>query len=96
MRVPGPTQYLGSHLWHDEAAPSRIRHYYRLTAPLATPDRWEHVVSAGEDDAGMLFRLSFRPLTDPGLTPGFGWDGEIEKVRAAVLADTSRCTGSEP
>ncbi|CAM3272889.1 NUDIX domain-containing protein [Occultella aeris] len=52
LRVPGPAQYLSSQRWHDEAAPSRIRHYYRLTAPLETPDRWEHVVSAGEEDSG--------------------------------------------
>lgn len=74
LRVAGPAVHLVSHFWTTEEAPSRIRHYYWLTAPLDTPDSWLHVVSAGEEDVGMLFRLSFRPLRMPGLTPGYGWE----------------------
>lgn len=74
LRAVSDAVHLASHWWTSEQAPSRIRHYYWLTAPPDSPDSWLHVVSAGEDDAGMLFRLSFRPLLDLGLTPGYGWE----------------------
>ncbi len=74
LRVTGPATHLVSHYWTTDEAPSRIRHYYWLTAPLDAPDSWLHVVSAGKEDVGILFRLSFRPLRDPKLTPGYGWE----------------------
>ncbi len=77
LRVTDPAVHLVSHYWTTDDAPSRIRHYYWLTAPLDTPDSWLHVVSAGEEDVGMLFHLSFRPLWDPKLTPGYGWESGL-------------------
>ena len=74
LHLSGDAVHLASHLWTNEEAPSRIRHYYWLTAPFDTPDSWSHLVSAGEEDVGMVFRLSFRPRQDPGLTPGYGWE----------------------
>lgn len=68
-----PPIYLQSCWWPHSDAPSRIRHYYWVEAPAEAPTTWSHVVSAGEDDAGMTFRLSFRPLAQTDLTPGYGW-----------------------
>lgn len=82
LRVASPAVYLESHVWTSEA-PSRVRHYYWLTAPPATPGAWAHVVSAGKGDAGFLFRLSFRPLGDTGLTPGYGWECALGRLSAA-------------
>lgn len=81
--VVSPAVYLDSHVWNGEA-PSRVRHYYWLTAPPDTPDAWSHVVSAGEGDAGMLFMLSFRPLRDPGLTAGYGWECALGRLSAVL------------
>lgn len=57
LRLAGPAVHLDSHFSTNEGAPSRIRHYYWLTASPATPDAWSHVVSAGDEDEGMLFLL---------------------------------------
>lgn len=84
VRVPGPAVHLESHFWTNESAPSRIRHYYWLTAPPGVPDVWSHIVSAGEQDAGLEFRLSFRPLADPRLTPGYGWECALDRLAAAL------------
>lgn len=80
LRLAGAAVHLGSHFWTKEDAPSRIRHYYWMTAPLDTPDSWFHVVSAGQDDQGMLFRLTFSPRLDPGLTPGRGWESGLASL----------------
>lgn len=88
LQVTSPAVYLESHVWTGEA-PSRIRHYYWLTAPPTTPSAWSHVVSAGDSDAGMLFKLSFRPLHDPGLTPGYGWECALGRL-STVLQQTGR------
>jgi 8-oxo-dGTP pyrophosphatase MutT (NUDIX family) len=72
--------HLASHWWPTDDAPSRIRHYYWVAAPDETPLSWSHVVSAGEGDKGMTFLLSFRPLTDHGLTPGYGWDAALPNL----------------
>jgi 8-oxo-dGTP diphosphatase len=84
LRLAGPAVHLDSHFWTNEAAPSRIRHYYWLTASPATPDAWSHVVSAGDEDEGMLFLLSFRPLRDPGLTPGYGWECALDRLSTVL------------
>lgn len=70
--------HLESHYWTTDEAPSRIRHYYWLSAPPDSPDAWSHQVSAGEEDQGMTFHLSFRALPDPGLTPGYGWEAALD------------------
>lgn len=78
------TVHLESHRWLTDDAPSRIRHYFWVVAPAGTPDAWWHEVSAGEDDQGMLFRLSFRPLHDHGLTPGYGWEAALAPLRSRL------------
>lgn len=83
LLLDGPAVYLESHVWATDA-PSRVRHYYWLQAPSTTPDAWSHVVSAGEEDAGMLFRLTFRPRHDPGLTPGYGWESGLRGLAALI------------
>lgn len=75
--------YLGSFEWPDEA-PSRIRHCYWLQAPLGTPDRWEHRVSAGDEDKGMIFRYAFAPRSEPGLLLGFGFESGLDDLDRAV------------
>ena len=75
--------YLASHVL-TRAAPSRVRHYYWMTAPPATPGSWSHVVSAGDEDAGMLFLLTFRPLHNPGLTPHYGWESALGRLSTAM------------
>lgn len=74
--------YLGSMEWLAEA-PSRIRHFYWLRAPLDTPDHWQHQVSAGDQDQGMIFRYHFAPRSNPGLLPGYGFEsglGDLERM----------------
>lgn len=79
-----PPVYLQSRWWPDSNAPSRIRHYYWIEAPAETPTTWSHVVSAGADDAGMTFRLSFRPLAQTNLTPGYGWADALPCLSAIM------------
>lgn len=79
-----PAIYLESHLWTTADAPSRIRHYYWVNVPTETPHAWSHVVSAGEMDQGMTFHLSFRPLTDPRLTHGYGWEAALTRLSAIL------------
>lgn len=76
--------YLGSFEWSDEA-PSRIRHCYWLQTPLDTPDRWEHRVSAGAEDEGMIFRYSFAPRSTPGLVPGSGFEAGLADLERVVM-----------
>lgn len=78
----GPV-YLESRIWAPDA-PSRVRHYYWIIAPPDTPDRWSHVVTAGDEDEGMLFRLSFRPRHAPGLSPGYGWESGLNRLGLAL------------
>ncbi len=80
-----PAAYLQSRWWPHADAPSRIRHYYWVTAPPDTPTAWSHVVTAGEADEGMTFHLSFRPLTEPGLTPGYGWADALPRLSARLI-----------
>lgn len=78
-----PPIYLQSCWWPNPDAPSRIRHYYWVEVPAATPIAWSHVVSAGEGDKGMTFDLSFRPLARTDLTSGYGWEDALPCVLAA-------------
>lgn len=76
--------YLESRIWEQDIAPSRVRHYFWVVAPTDTPDRWSHTVTAGEEDEGMLFWLSFRPRDAAGLTPGYGWDSALGRLEELV------------
>jgi 8-oxo-dGTP diphosphatase len=87
-----PPTYLQSCWWPDPDAPSRIRHYYWVDVPADTPTTWSHVVTAGEDDHGMTFQLSFRPLTRTDLTPGYGWADALPRL-SAVLGRHRPATG---
>lgn len=51
-----------------------------MRVPAETPTAWSHVVTAGEEDEGMTFQLSFRPLAEPALTPGYGWEDALLRV----------------
>jgi 8-oxo-dGTP diphosphatase len=82
LRTPASPVYLQSCWWPNPDAPSRIRHYYWVEVPAATPMAWSHVVSAGEGDKGMTFHLSFRPLDDNNLTPGYGWEDALPVLPA--------------
>ena len=44
-----------TYCWHR-------RHVYQFEASPDTPDSWEHVVSAGDDDRGMTFVCRWLPL----------------------------------
>ena len=44
------------------------RHYFWLSAPLSTPDAWDHTVSAGDMDKGMVLKHRFVPFEDVGLS----------------------------
>lgn len=78
--------YLESRIWAAAEAPSRVRHYFWIIAPLGTPDRWSHTVTAGEEDEGMLLWLSFRPRHAPGLTSGYGWESGLGSLDVAIEA----------
>lgn len=75
--------HLGSYEW-QLAAPSRIRHFYWLEAPLDTPDRWAHRVSAGDEDRGMIFRYSFAPRSSPGLVDGYGFGSGLADLERTL------------
>ena len=40
------------------------RHVYHLELAAAAPEAWEHVVSAGDADQGLIFCYSWRRLAD--------------------------------
>ena len=75
--------YLGSFQWPTEA-PSRIRHFYWLQAPLDNADHWEHRVTAGQEDKGMIFRYSFAARSNPGLLPLVGFDSGLDDLERAI------------
>lgn len=41
-------------------------------------------MSAGDEDEGLLFLLRFRPLRDPGLTPGYGWECALDRLSTVL------------
>ncbi|MEW6217085.1 MAG: NUDIX domain-containing protein [Candidatus Bipolaricaulota bacterium] len=65
----GTPRLLAEEVWHG--AEETVECYF-VHLPLAevAPDSWEHVVSAGELDQGMVFALSWATLPDTnGLWP---------------------------
>ena len=53
-----------------------------METPAETPTAWSHVVSAGEDDKGMTFLVSFRALAQVNLTAGYGWADALPRLSA--------------
>ena len=83
-----PLVYLQSWWWLNPDAPSRIRHYYWVELPTETPTAWSHVVSAGDEDEGMTFHLSFRRLARTDLTPGYGWEDAMPRLTSIMSERT--------
>lgn len=81
----GAAFHLASFEWLDQG-PSRIGHFYWLQAPLETADHWEHRVSAGDDDAGMIFRYSFAARSNPGLLPGVGFESGLADLDRVITS----------
>jgi 8-oxo-dGTP pyrophosphatase MutT (NUDIX family) len=79
----GNPVHLGSYEW-QVVAPSRIRHFFWLQAPMDTPDQWEHGVSAGEEDRGMIFRYSFAPRSNPGLIESYGFGSGLADLERVI------------
>jgi 8-oxo-dGTP diphosphatase len=61
--------------WPDAKNPNQHWHFYWLEAPIDTPDAWDHTVTAGEDDMGMVYRQRFVKLEDVKLD----WDLEAKQ-----------------
>ncbi|MBO0812315.1 MAG: NUDIX domain-containing protein [Microlunatus sp.] len=78
LRLADPV-HLGSFEWQVEA-PSRIRHCYWLQAPISTADHLEHLVTAGEQDQGMIFHYAFAPRSRPGLLLGHGFESGLNDL----------------
>jgi ADP-ribose pyrophosphatase YjhB (NUDIX family) len=49
--------------WRNEW---QMRHVFHLLAPDNAPDSWTHVVSAGEEDKGLVFTLKWLSLEEAG------------------------------
>lgn len=52
---------LGSHEHMDALDRPALSYFFRVDAPEEAPDAWEHVVSGGGDDAGLVFLCRFDP-----------------------------------
>ena len=58
--------------WPEAKNPNQHWHFFWLEAPKGTPDAWDHTVTAGEDDMGMVYRQRFVKLEDVKLDWGLG------------------------
>jgi 8-oxo-dGTP diphosphatase len=56
--------------WIEAKNPNQHWHFYWLEAPTQTPDAWDHTVTAGEDDMGMVYRQRFVKLEEAKLEWG--------------------------
>jgi 8-oxo-dGTP diphosphatase len=56
--------------WPKAKNPNQHWHFYWLEAPSETPDAWDHTVTAGEDDMGMVYRQRFVKFEDVKLDWG--------------------------
>jgi 8-oxo-dGTP diphosphatase len=66
-------------IWPGPKNPNQRWHFYWLEAPTQTPDAWDHTVTAGEDDMGMVYRQRFVKLEEVKLD--WGLDAMLEKLK---------------
>jgi 8-oxo-dGTP diphosphatase len=69
--------------WPEAKNPNQHWHFYWLEAPTQTPDAWDHMVTAGEDDMGMVYRQRFVKLEEVSLK--FGLEKMLEKLKKEFL-----------
>jgi 8-oxo-dGTP diphosphatase len=66
-------------IWPGPKNPNQRWHFYWLEAPTDTPDAWDHTVTAGEDDMGMVYRQRFVKLEEVKLD--WDLDAMLEKLK---------------
>lgn len=54
--------------WNESSGWWHQRHVYHLAAPADLPDLWEHTVSSGVDDAGLVFVYRWLPIAEAATT----------------------------
>jgi 8-oxo-dGTP diphosphatase len=64
--------------WADKAIPNQRWHFFWLEANHETRDAWDHTVTAGEEDAGMVYRQRFVKISDVRLD--WGLDVFLERL----------------
>ena len=76
----GDPVFLGSmdQHWPEAKYPNQHWHFFWLEAPSDTPDAWEHTVTAGEDDMGMVYQQRFVKLEVVKMD--WGLDALLEKL----------------
>ncbi|HEX2863683.1 MAG TPA: NUDIX domain-containing protein [Deinococcales bacterium] len=65
LACPGDAAFLGERTfeWPGSDGVNRQRSTaWHLTAPAGAPEAWLHVVTAGEEDGGLVFLCRFQPL----------------------------------
>jgi 8-oxo-dGTP diphosphatase len=92
--------------WPEAKNPNQHWHFYWLEAPTETPDAWDHTVTAGEDDMGMVYRQRFVKLEEVKLDWGldhffvilehlYRWEPILEQVHAnQLIRRLELCVGS--
>jgi 8-oxo-dGTP diphosphatase len=65
--------------WPEAKNPNQHWHFYWLETPTETPDSWDHTVTAGEDDMGMVYRQRFVKLEDANLE--WGLDRFLKRLK---------------
>lgn len=63
---------VGHDSWRDADGAEQERHFYAFRAPADVPSSWEHRVTQGEEDAGLVLRCAWMPLAEAQriLVPG--------------------------
>jgi 8-oxo-dGTP diphosphatase len=92
--------------WPEAKNPNQHWHFYWLEAPTQTPDAWDHTVTAGEDDMGMVYRQRFVKLEEvkldwgldraiPVLAHFLSWKPVTEMAHSNGLVQAlAQCVGS--
>jgi 8-oxo-dGTP diphosphatase len=70
--------------WPEAKNPNQHWHFYWLEASTETPDAWDHTVTAGEDDMGMVYRQRFVKLEEVKLD--WGLDAMLKKLKQEFLS----------